>query len=177
MLFILFMLATANAGLVVEVQVRQGNPINESVLNSYAADNNLSTANVASQQQVQNIFAEACPPGTFSAINSTDCTPCAPGSASNVSAASVCPLCEIGYFASNSSSLACSPCAANTYAPVPGTPECLPCYALAWSPEAAGDCTCNAGAFRVNNTIGPLFFVPNITLQPALIDVAHVTCI
>ena len=91
----------------------------------------------------RNAFPQACPPGTFSGVGATSCSPCKVGHWSILPASSFCELCPIGHFCANASAvptacplgtynpsleqIRCSPCQSGHYTPNLGSALCTPC--------------------------------------------------
>ena len=89
------------------------------------------------------ILPQACPPGTYSGVGSTGCTPCKVGHWTIHSASSFCELCPFGHHCANASStptpcpigtfnpsleqIQCSPCPSGHYTPQLGSSSCTPC--------------------------------------------------
>ncbi|KAH8075060.1 hypothetical protein JL721_1049 [Aureococcus anophagefferens] len=85
----------------------------------------------------------ACPPGTYSTSGAASCTPCQPGSYTELAGQTDCKFAEPGFFVaaagasaqapcpagtdSTSAAVACSPCRAGYYSDRTGQPECERC--------------------------------------------------
>lgn len=165
------------ANVIVEMEIAEAEIINVSVLNNELSQYNISNAEILSQNPVVKIRSQECVAGTFSNSNSTECAPCAAGSAVSVSRASSCPLCAPGTWAGQAGLSECALCGPNHYAPNTGTTECTPCYTNSSSAEGAVDCTCNAGYFRVVTTLPLIATFVSVLLPPAAnINVPHLNC-
>ncbi len=148
------------------------------------------TQNISSQTNTE-IISEACPVGTFAEGNTSTCTLCSNGTASNVNASTThlsCQKCNAGTW-SGQGSPTCTQCGINTFEPNPGAPA--PSSCLACPPNSASGtgtnsilgCACNNGTFYNADLIEPLDPVAvaapswaSLQLDSVVLDIAHLSC-
>ena len=93
--------------------------------------------------RARSVTPQACPPGTYSGIGASSCTPCRPGYWTIRYGSSYCDVCPIGHLCPQASSspqpcplgsanpslgqTSCSPCGAGEYTPGLQSPTCAAC--------------------------------------------------
>jgi len=160
-------------------------------LDAALANASLPQAQNISSDTDREIISEACPVGTFAEGNTSTCTPCSNGTASNVNASTThlsCQKCNAGTW-SGQGAPTCTQCGTNTFEPNPGAPA--PSSCLACPPNSASGsgtnsilgCACNNGTFYNADLIEPLDPVAvaapswaSLQLDSVVLDIAHLSC-
>jgi len=86
-------------------------------------------------------------------LGTSDCSLCAPGTATASTGTTTCPNCNPGQFQPSSGESTCLNCGAGTYQPSSGSTLCLNCNAGTFQPAAASSTCldCAAGTYQPSN--------------------------
>jgi len=142
----------------------------DQILTAVEARNCPSGFYCVSDDRLRSVTPQACPPGTYSGVGASICTPCRSGYWTIRYGSSYCDICPIGHLCPNASSAPqacplgtanpslgqtdCFPCAAGDYTPTLQSPACAACPNGYYCGEAADQPKqCPAGKYDFINNI------------------------